>query len=71
LNVFKAEIQDLTLDEHLYLSYQIQQKGVDLGLCASFYIFYSTKNAKFHKLCRKDNSRIYCNGNAGKCSKPD
>ena len=69
VNIFKAEIQDLTLDEQLYLSCKIQQNGVDLGL--SFHIFYSNKNAKFHKLCKKANTRVYCGGNPGKCSKPE
>jgi hypothetical protein len=71
VNVFKAEIQDLTLDEQSYLSCKIQQNGVDMGLYPSFLIFYSNKNAKFHKLCKKDNTCVYCGGNPGKCSKPE
>jgi hypothetical protein len=67
VNVFKAEIQDLTLDEQLYLDYRIQEKGVDLGLCSNFYIFYSNKHMKFHHICKVDNSRCFCRGEIIKC----
>lgn len=69
VNVFKAEIQDLTLEEQLYLDCKIQQKGIDLGLCTSFYIFFSNKNMKFHHVCKKDDTRAYCNGSCEKCHK--
>ena len=68
VNVFKAEIQDLTSDEQSYLDYKIQQKGVNLGLCPYFYIFFSNKNMKFHHVCKKDDSRAFCKGNCEKCN---
>jgi len=69
VNVFKAEIQDLTIDEQLYLDCQIQQKGIDLGLCPLFYIFFSNKNMKFHHVCKKDDTRAFCKGDCEKCNK--
>ena len=69
VNVFKAEIQDLTSEETLYLDCLIQEKGVDMNLCPFFNIFYSNKNQKFHHVCKKDNSRAYCKGDKNKCPK--
>ena len=69
VNVFKAEIQDLSLDEQLYLDYRIQQEGIDLGLCPEFYIFFSNKNTKFHHVCRKHDTRALCKGKLAPCSK--
>ena len=69
VNVSKVEIQDLTMDEQLYLDYKIQQKEIDLGLCSMFYIFFSNKNMKFHHVCKKDNTRAFCKGNCKKCHK--
>lgn len=69
VNVFKAEIHDLTLDEQLYLDCKLQQKGVDLGLCNFFYIFFSNKNMKFHHVCKKDDTRAFCKGNCEVCHK--
>lgn len=69
VNIFKGEIEDLSFDEQLYLDYKIQQGGVEIGLCPFFYIFFSNKNMKFHKICKKDNSRAACEGVCKKCSK--
>ncbi|MBU2634678.1 MAG: hypothetical protein KJ674_05575 [Nanoarchaeota archaeon] len=67
VNVFKAEIQDLTIDEQLYLDYKLQQEGINLELCSLFYIFFSNKNIRFHYICKKDNTRAFCKGNCKKC----
>jgi len=69
VNIFKAEIQDLTIEEQLYLDYKIQQKGIDLGLCPLFYIFFSNKNIKFHQVCKKDDKRAFCGGDCKKCDR--
>ena len=63
LNIFKAEISDLTSDEQLYLGFKVQEKGIDMGLCPHFYIFFSDKNQKFHHTCKAANKqRVYCRG---------
>lgn len=68
VNVFKGELSDLSLDEQLYLDYKLQQKGIALGLCPAFYIFYSNKNNKFHHVCTaREGQRVYCLGNSKKC----
>ncbi|MFA4942489.1 MAG: hypothetical protein WC564_02520 [Patescibacteria group bacterium] len=69
VNVFKGEIEDLSLDEQLYLDCKLQERGVDLGLCSNFNIFFSNKNNKFHLCCRRsDNSRTFCRGQKNKCN---
>lgn len=63
LNILKAEMTDFTSDEQLYLSFKVQEKGVDMGLCSYFYIFFSTKNNKFHHICKvRNKQRVYCRG---------
>jgi len=57
------------LEEQLYLDCKIQQKGIDLGLCPLFYIFFSNRNMKFHHVCKKDDTRAFCGGNCKKCHK--
>jgi len=70
VNILKAELTDLTLDEQLYLDYLLQKNGVDLELCAEFYIFFSNKNNKFHHVCRAlENKKTVCRGNKNKCMK--
>ena len=46
VNVFKAEIQDLTLDEQLYLSCKIQQKRRRPGLMSVFPYFLFQQKLK-------------------------
>lgn len=68
VNIFKAELQDLSSDEQLYLDYKLQAGGINLGLCPDFYIFFSNKNNKFHFSCAKlDKKRCYCKGKAEAC----
>jgi len=63
LNIFKTEMSDLTSDEQLYLGFKVQEKGIDMGLCSHFYIFFSNKNQKFHHTCKAVNKqRVYCQG---------
>ncbi len=63
VNTLKAEISELSPDEQLYLRHELQRKGVDLGLCPSFYIFYSNKYGKFHRYCRQGAERqTHCAG---------
>jgi len=70
VNVLKAEITDLTLDEQLYLDYLLQEKGVDLGLCPDFYVFFSNKHNKFHCVCKSlDRKKTTCCGDEKKCVK--
>ena len=68
LNIFKAEMSDLAFDEQLYLTFKIQEKGIDMGLCSDFYIFFSNKNEKFHHTCKKlDKQRVSCKGYKRNC----
>jgi hypothetical protein len=63
LNIFKAEMTDLSEDEQLYLAFEVQSGGVDMGLCPDFYIFFSGKNEKFHHACKAmKKERVYCRG---------
>ncbi|MFZ4632446.1 MAG: hypothetical protein ACOYL8_04610 [Patescibacteria group bacterium] len=68
VNVFKAELENLSLDEQLYLDFKLQDAGVDLGLCPEFYMFFSNKNNKFHFSCNKNNKcRTGCKGKLENC----
>ncbi len=69
LNIFKSEMSNLSSDEQLYLAFKIQEKGVNMGLCPHFYIFFSNKYEKFHHTCKALNKqRVYCKGtNKKKC----
>ena len=70
VNILKAELIDLTLDEQLYLDYLLQKHGVNLELCSDFYIFFSNKNNKFHHVCKAlENKKTACRGNKNKCMK--
>ena len=70
LNIFKAEMTDLSYDEQLYLGFKIQEKGIDMNLCPNFYIFFSNKHGKFHHTCKtKEKERTYCLGKVEKCDK--
>ncbi|OGD42234.1 hypothetical protein A2567_00135 [Candidatus Azambacteria bacterium RIFOXYD1_FULL_42_11] len=70
-NISKTRFFDFTQDEQLYISYLFQEKGVDLGLCPYFYIFFSRRNQKFHLVCKATEAkeRIYCRGWTKKCNK--
>jgi hypothetical protein len=69
VNVLKAEITDLTLDEQLYLDYLLQEKGIDLELCSDFYVFFSNKNNKFHCVCKSlERKKTTCCGDKKKCA---
>jgi len=70
VNIFKRELEDLSLDEQLYLDCQLQERGVPFGLCPEFYIFFSNKNNRFHFCCRGcNNGRTFCRGQKLKCDK--
>jgi len=70
-NISKTPLSTFSLDEQLYLEYLFQEKGVDLGLCPHFYIFFSKRNQGFHYVCRttKDKVRTHCKGDTKKCDK--
>ncbi len=68
VNVLKAELESLSLDEQLYLDYKLQAAGVNLDLCPEFYMFFSNKNNKFHFSCNKNNKcRTNCKGKIKDC----
>jgi len=70
LNVFKGEMSALSYDEQLYLGFKIQEKGIDMGLCPNFYMFFSSKNNKFHHTCKaRKKERTSCRGKVEKCDK--
>ena len=47
VNISKEYLSFYSVDEQLYLMYLFQQKGVDMGLCPYFHIFYSKRNNNF------------------------
>jgi len=69
LNVSKEDLSFYQPDEQLYLFYRIQEKGLSLGLCPHFYIFFSRRNQRFHYLCKKnkEKGKVYCRGEIQKC----
>jgi len=69
INISKDPLSFYSSDEQLYLIYLFQQKGVEMGLCPYFYIFYSKRNKKFHHICKntKEKERVYCKGKITKC----
>ena len=70
LNILKENMSFLSSDEQLYLDCKLQDKGIDMGLCQHYYVFWSTKNQKFHYTCKAANKeRTHCGGNAEKCDK--
>jgi hypothetical protein len=72
VNIFKAELEDLSSDEQLYLDYKLQAEGINLGLCPNFYVFFSNKNNRFHLSCTKfDKKRCYCKGKTEKCDQTE
>ncbi len=70
-NISKTTLSAFSLEEQLYLTYLFQEKGVNLGLCPHFYIFFSRRNQKFHHVCKAvpEKERTYCKGDAKKCDK--
>jgi len=70
VNVLKAELTDLTLEEQMYLDSLLRRHGVDLGLCPDFYMFFSNKYNKFHHVCKAlENKKADCKGDINKCLK--
>jgi len=67
VNISKEYLSFYSADEQLYLMYLFQQKGVDMGLCPYFHIFYSKRNKKFHYVCKKTKERAYCRGKIKEC----
>jgi len=70
-NISKTHFSFYSLDEQLYLIYLIQEKGVEMGLCPHFYIFFSKRNQKFHHICKvtSQKERAYCRGEIQICDK--
>lgn len=70
-NISKTPLSAFSQDEQLYLTYLFQEKGVEMGLCSYFYIFFSKRNQKFHHVCKATSTkqRSYCKGQVKKCDK--
>lgn len=72
INISKERLSFYSPDEQLYLLFKIQEKGIDMGICPHFYIFYSNRNQRFHYYCRapilSEKQRAYCRGLEIKCS---
>jgi hypothetical protein len=72
INISKERLSFYSSDEQLYLLFRIQEKGIDMGLCPYFYIFYSKRNRRFHHYCRHptlpEKQRIYCRGLKPRCT---
>ena len=70
-NISKTHFSFYSQDEQLCLTYLIQGKGVDMGLCPYFYIFFSRRNQRFHHVCKATpkKERTYCGGQIQKCDK--
>lgn len=72
INISKERLSFYAPDEQLYLLFRIQEKGIDMGVCPYFYIFYSKRNQKFHHYCRhpalSEKQRPYCKGVKSQCT---
>jgi len=72
MNISKERLSFYSTDEQLYLFFRIQEKGVDMGICPYFYIFYSKRYQRFHHYCRhpalSKKQRAYCRGLKIKCT---
>jgi len=70
-NISKTPLSAYSLDEQLYITYRFQEKGVEMGLCPYFHIFFSKRNQKFHYVCEAtpNKERTYCGGQSKKCDK--
>jgi len=72
INISKERLSFYSSDEQLYLLFRIQEKGIDMGICPYFYIFYSNKYQRFHYYCRHpklpEKQRTYCHGLEIKCT---
>ena len=70
LNILKENMSFLSSDEQLYLDCKLQEKGINMGLCEHYYVFWSRKNQKFHYTCKAaDKGRTRCGGKKEKCDK--
>ena len=72
INISKENLSFYSPDEQLYLLFRIQGKGIDMGICSYFYIFYSKRNQRFHHYCRHskliEKQRTFCRGEKTKCT---
>lgn len=70
-NISKTNFSFYSPDEQLYIIYLVQEKGIAMGLCPYFYIFFSKKNQKFHHICKatSEKKRTRCGGLTQICDK--